>query len=83
MARDATIEMPYGLLGYPVLQAADILCVKAHVVPVGKDRRVHVEVSREIARRFNTLYGEIFPVPEEEGNRSELFPSSAVEPSCW
>ncbi|HEX6481665.1 MAG TPA: tryptophan--tRNA ligase [Ktedonobacteraceae bacterium] len=64
MARDANIEMPFGLLGYPVLQAADILCVKANVVPVGKDNMAHVEVTREIARRFNTLYGEIFPIPE-------------------
>ncbi|MGJ5754339.1 tryptophanyl-tRNA synthetase [Streptomyces puniciscabiei] len=65
MARDAgKEEMPYGLLGYPVLQAADILCVKAHVVPVGKDNHAHVEVTREIARRFNYLYGETFPVPE-------------------
>ncbi|MGA3525278.1 tryptophan--tRNA ligase [Melissospora conviva] len=65
MARDAgKEEMPYGLLGYPVLQAADILCVKAHVVPVGKDNAAHVEVTREIARRFNYLYGEVFPVPE-------------------
>lgn len=65
MARDAQKdEMPYGLLGYPVLQAADILCVKANVVPVGKDNHAHVEVTREIARRFNYLYGEIFPVPE-------------------
>ncbi len=65
MARDANKEeMPYGLLGYPVLQAADILCVKAHVVPVGKDNHAHVEVTREIARRFNHLYGETFPVPE-------------------
>ncbi|WP_327024285.1 tryptophan--tRNA ligase [Micromonospora sp. NBC_01739] len=65
MARDAgKEEMPYGLLGYPVLQAADILCVKAHVVPVGKDNAAHVEVTREIARRFNHLYGEVFPVPE-------------------
>jgi len=64
MARDANIEMPLGLLGYPVLQAADILCVKANVVPVGKDNAAHVEVTREIARRFNTLYGEIFPIPE-------------------
>lgn len=52
------------LLGYPVLQAADILCVKAHVVPVGKDNAAHVEVTREIARRFNHLYGEVFPVPD-------------------
>lgn len=57
-------EMPYGLLGYPVLQAADILCVKGQVVPVGKDNAAHVEVTREIARRFNHLYGEVFPVPE-------------------
>jgi tryptophanyl-tRNA synthetase len=65
MARDAgKEEMPYGLLGYPVLQAADILCVKANVVPVGKDNAAHVEVTREIARRFNHLYGPVFPVPE-------------------
>jgi len=65
MARDAgKEEMPYGLLGYPVLQAADILCVKAHVVPVGRDNAAHVEVTREIARRFNHLYGEVFPVPD-------------------
>lgn len=66
MARDADkeTEMPYGLLGYPVLQAADILCVKAHAVPVGKDNHAHVEVTREIARRFNHLYGETFPIPE-------------------
>src|SRR5579864_2434640 len=52
MARDAQIEMPYGLLGYPVLQSADILSVKADVVPVGKDNMAHIEVTREIARRF-------------------------------
>lgn len=64
MARDANIEMPYGLLGYPVLQAADILHVKSHLVPVGKDNIAHVEVTREIARRFNYLYGDVFPVPD-------------------
>lgn len=64
MSRDAGIEMPYGLLGYPVLQAADILCVRAEVVPVGKDNASHVEVAREIARRFNALYGSVLPVPE-------------------
>ena len=63
MARAAGIEMPYGLLGYPVLQAADILGVRAHVVPVGKDNQAHVEVAREVARRFNDLYGTVFPVP--------------------
>ena len=56
--------MPYGLLGYPVLQAADILLPKAHLVPVGKDNLAHVEITREIARRFNGLYGEVFPEPE-------------------
>lgn len=65
MARDAgKEEMPYGLLGYPILQAADILCVRAHVCPVGKDNAPHVEITREIARRFNYLYGEVFPVTE-------------------
>ena len=59
------IENPtYGLLGYPVLQAADILHVKAHLVPVGKDQESHVEVTRELARRFNFLYGQVFPEPD-------------------
>jgi tryptophanyl-tRNA synthetase len=55
--RDLEIEQPtMGLLNYPVLQAADILCVRANLVPVGKDQASHLEVTREIARRFNTLY---------------------------
>ncbi len=59
------IENPsYGLLGYPVLQAADILHVKGNLVPVGKDQESHVEVTRELARRFNYLYGEVFPEPD-------------------
>lgn len=53
-----------GLLSYPVLQAADIMMVRAHLVPVGKDQASHLEVTREIAIRFNTLYGEVFPIPE-------------------
>ena len=65
MARGAGLdEMPFGLLGYPVLQAADILLPRAHLVPVGKDNVAHVELTREIARRFNNLYGEVFPVPD-------------------
>jgi tryptophanyl-tRNA synthetase len=65
MAQDAALQvMPFGLLGYPVLQAADILLPRAHLVPVGKDNEAHVEVTREIARRFNRLYGEVFPIPE-------------------
>ncbi|MFP4205369.1 MAG: tryptophan--tRNA ligase [Spirochaetaceae bacterium] len=57
-------EMPFGLLGYPVLQAADILLPRAHLVPVGKDNESHVELTREIARRFNGAYGEVFPIPD-------------------
>lgn len=65
MARAAHLnEMPFGLLGYPVLQTADILMPRAHLVPVGKDNEAHVELTREIARRFNNLYGEVFPVPD-------------------
>jgi tryptophanyl-tRNA synthetase len=54
----------YGFLGYPVLQAADILMYKANGVPVGEDQAPHVELTREIARRFNHLYGEVFPIPD-------------------
>jgi tryptophanyl-tRNA synthetase len=53
-----------GLLSYPVLQAADILMVRSHLVPVGKDQASHLEVTREIATRFNSLYGEVFPIPQ-------------------
>lgn len=54
----------FGFLGYPVLQAADIIMYKANAVPVGVDQVPHVEITREIARRFNFLYGEVFPEPE-------------------
>lgn len=54
----------YGFLGYPVLQAADILIYKAQTVPVGVDQLPHLELTREIARRFNYLYKPIFPLPE-------------------
>jgi len=54
----------YGFLGYPVLQAADILIYQAQKVPVGVDQLPHLELTREIARRFNYLYREIFPLPE-------------------
>ncbi|HEX7588527.1 MAG TPA: tryptophan--tRNA ligase [Anaerolineae bacterium] len=57
-------QSSYGLLGYPVLQAADILHVRGNLVPVGKDQASHIEVTREIARRFNFLYGEVFPEPD-------------------
>ena len=53
-----------GKLAYPVLQTADIIIYKAAVVPVGEDQSSHLEISREIARRFNSLYGNVFPEPE-------------------
>lgn len=56
----------YGFLGYPVLQAADILLYKADYVPVGKDQLPHLELTREIARRFNKLYRPVFPEPQEQ-----------------
>ncbi len=53
----------YGFLGYPMLQAADILIYRAHWVPVGADQVAHIELTREVARRFNHLYGKVFPEP--------------------
>jgi tryptophanyl-tRNA synthetase len=67
MALSANIEdesLPYGLLGYPVLQAADILLARAQLVPVGKDNLAHVEITREIARHFNSVYGKVFEEPQ-------------------
>lgn len=54
----------FGFLGYPVLQAADIIIYRANGVPVGIDQAPHIELTREIARRFNYLYGHVFPEPE-------------------
>jgi tryptophanyl-tRNA synthetase len=54
----------YGFLGYPLLQTADIIIYKAEVVPVGEDQAYHLELAREIVRRFNRFYGEIFPEPQ-------------------
>jgi tryptophanyl-tRNA synthetase len=55
----------HGLFAYPVLQAADILIVQSNIVPVGADQKQHIEVTRDIAIRFNNAYGEIFTIPEE------------------
>lgn len=54
----------YAFLGYPVLQAADIIMYKADFVPVGKDQAPHVEMTREIVRRFNNFFGDVFPEPQ-------------------
>jgi tryptophanyl-tRNA synthetase len=69
----------YGFLGYPVLQAADILMYKADVVPVGEDQVAHIELTREIARRFNGFYGKranIFPEPQVMLTRSPKLPGT-------
>ncbi|MEX1139343.1 MAG: tryptophan--tRNA ligase [Bacteroidota bacterium] len=63
--RDLALDtVAYGHLGYPVLQAADILLYKGNVVPVGEDQLPHIEITREIARRFNQQYKPVFPEPE-------------------
>lgn len=73
--RDHGLAAPtYGLLGYPILQAADILMVKGDLVPVGRDQESHIELTREIARRFNELFGPVFPIPEA------LIPDGGVLP---
>lgn len=67
MARNAHLDnesISFGLIGYPVLQTADILMPRGHIVPVGKDNEAHIELARDIARRFNQYYGEVFPLPE-------------------
>ncbi|MEK7564751.1 MAG: tryptophan--tRNA ligase [Patescibacteria group bacterium] len=63
--RDLKIDnASLGLLSYPVLQSADILMVRANLVPVGKDQESHIELTREIANKFNKMYGQVFPEPE-------------------
>ena len=64
----------YGFLGYPCLQAADILIYKGDVVPVGEDQVPHVELTREIARRFNHLYGDVFPEPQPKLTKAKVLP---------
>jgi tryptophanyl-tRNA synthetase len=66
----------YGFLGYPVLQAADILIYRAEVVPVGEDQLSHLELCREIARRFNGLYGTVFPEPRALTTRNPRLPGT-------
>lgn len=75
--RDNEIAQPsYGLLGYPILQAADILCVKGDLVPVGRDQESHIELTREIARRFNELFAPVFPLPEALIPSEKLLPGT-------
>jgi len=66
----------YGFLGYPCLQAADILIYKADYVPVGEDQLPHLELTREIARRFNFLYSEVFPEPQPLLTAAKVLPGT-------
>ncbi len=69
------IPADHGLFAYPVLQAADILIYKSQLVPVGKDQKQHIEVTQDIAAKFNNIYGEIFVIPKER-----ILESTAVVP---
>lgn len=66
----------YGFLGYPLLQTADILVYKADTVPVGDDQVAHIELSREVARRFNHFYGAVFPEPEAKLTQAARLPGT-------
>jgi tryptophanyl-tRNA synthetase len=79
--RDLKLESAsLGLLNYPVLQAADILMVRGEVVPVGKDQMSHIELTREIARRFNQLYAPVFPEPAYLEARFPVLPGTDGSP---
>lgn len=67
-------QMSLGLLGYPVLQAADILMARAELIPVGGDNLAHVEIAREAALKFNQMYAEVFPLPEAQSSRVAMLP---------
>ncbi|MHB8897037.1 MAG: tryptophan--tRNA ligase, partial [Candidatus Geothermincolia bacterium] len=73
---DSRVVNTYGFLGYPVLQATDILSVDAELVPVGEDQLPHLELTREIARDFNALYGDTFPEPQPILSTSPKIPGT-------
>ena len=70
--RETEESVNYGLVGYPVLQTADIILYKADTVPVGQDQVPHIELSREIVRRFNNMFGETFPEPQAKLTEAPL-----------
>lgn len=74
--RDLEMEegVSYGHLGYPVLQAADILLYRGDAVPVGEDQLPHIEITREIARKFNRVFGQVFPEPDGLLTKFPRFP---------
>ncbi|MEA1958228.1 MAG: tryptophan--tRNA ligase [Chloroflexota bacterium] len=71
-ARQQPENINYGLVGYPVLMTADILMYKASVVPVGEDQLPHLELAREVVRRFNIIYGPTFPEPQDKMTTAPL-----------
>jgi tryptophanyl-tRNA synthetase len=73
---DSRVVNTYGFLGYPVLQASDILAVDAEWVPVGEDQLPHLELTREIARDFNSLYGDTFPEPQPILSKAPKIPGT-------
>lgn len=73
---EARVVNTYGFLGYPVLMATDILAVQAELVPVGEDQLPHLELTREIARDFNSLYGDVFPEPQPILSTSPKIPGT-------
>jgi tryptophanyl-tRNA synthetase len=79
--REIHVAKPsYGLLGYPILQAADILLVRGELVPVGPDQLAHVELAREIARGFNERFAPLFPVPNGVSPKSGTLPGTDGSP---
>jgi tryptophanyl-tRNA synthetase len=73
---DKGIEASVGLFTYPVLMAADILIVRSHIVPVGKDQVQHLEMTRDIAEKFNRTYGNVFPIPRERLGKESKVPGT-------
>ncbi|MDR1070014.1 MAG: tryptophan--tRNA ligase [Gracilibacteraceae bacterium] len=76
LGRDGKDLHMYGFLGYPLLQAADILTYRAEAVPVGEDQLPHIEFCREVARRFNRLYAPVFPEPQALVGKTPLLPGT-------
>ena len=73
---DKGIEASVGLFTYPVLMAADILIYRSHLVPVGKDQVQHLEMTRDIAGKFNRAFGEVFPMPAHRLDRESKVPGT-------
>jgi tryptophanyl-tRNA synthetase len=73
---EAMSQINYGLLGYPILQSADVMVYRAQQVPVGIDQVPHLELTREVARRFNRFYGDVFPEPDALLTESPKIPGT-------